>query len=227
MALSHQKVDSIRNKVIYCFWTGTNQMSNQRLEAIKDLFTNTGCHVMLITPHNLSGYIVEGNPLHPAYEYLSETHKADYLRTYFMHFYGGGYSDIKRCGGEWGAAFDIMIQREELFLNGYHEESPGDVAGGPSVQEFWREIPGNGAYIVRPNTDFTREWYGTMIRLLDEKLEEFRKHPATHPQSHCDNTPGYPIGWNEMLGRIFHPVSSKYRHKLHFTVPKPICSYYR
>jgi len=203
-------------------------MSDSRKACLDHLREHSRCNVRLVTPDNLPEYIVDiGEPLHPAYEFLSETHKADYLRTYFMHFYGGGYSDVKRAGGDWTEAFNDISTREDILLNGYHEESPGDVAGGPSVQQFWQNIPGNGAYIVRPHTDFTRDWYTTMIKLLDEKLEEFRKHPATHPQSTKHNTPGYPIGWNEMLGSIFHPVSCKYREKFLFTVPKLVCHDYR
>jgi len=67
----------------------------------------TGCKVCCVYKDDLSKYILE-HPLHEAYEYLSETHKADYLRTYFMHFYGGGYSDIKRSSGSWLKAFDDL-----------------------------------------------------------------------------------------------------------------------
>ena len=44
---------------------------------------------------NLSSWIAEKSPLHPAYNYLSSVHKADYLRCYLMHHHGGAYSDIK------------------------------------------------------------------------------------------------------------------------------------
>jgi hypothetical protein len=81
---------------IYCFWTGDNEMSQNRLDGLHNLQTVSECEVILVTPQNLNQYILPDAPLHPGYKYLSETHKADYLRTYFMHFYGGGYSDIKK-----------------------------------------------------------------------------------------------------------------------------------
>ena len=37
-----------------------------------------------------------------------------------------------------------------------------------------------------------------------------------------DLSPGYPISWTEILGDIFHPLTSKYRDKILFTIPIPI-----
>ena len=53
----------------------------------------------------LDKYILQEHPLHQSFNYLSETHKADYLRTYFMRFHGGGYSDIKKTSGSWIDSF--------------------------------------------------------------------------------------------------------------------------
>lgn len=71
-------------------------------EATKVLLTkNSGVEVKLITPKNLNNYLLPDFPLHPAYDYLSLVHKSDYLRCYFMHFHGGGYSDIKPNYKNW------------------------------------------------------------------------------------------------------------------------------
>ena len=78
---------------IYCFWTGTNEMNETRLNGLNKLRSVSGCNVVLITPDNLNDFLIE--PLHPAYKYLSLVHRSDYLRAYFMHYHGGGYSDIK------------------------------------------------------------------------------------------------------------------------------------
>jgi len=72
---------------LYCFWTGTNNMTENRIRNLKTL-NNTGFDVVLITQDNLNSYLLNGYPLHKGYKYLSETHKADYLRCYFMNFYG-------------------------------------------------------------------------------------------------------------------------------------------
>ena len=94
------------NRVIYIFWTGENEMSENRLKSIQQLKDVSGVELALVTPSNLSSYILKSAPLHESYTYLSETHKADYLRTCFMNFHGGGYSDIKKTTGSWIKAFD-------------------------------------------------------------------------------------------------------------------------
>ena len=88
----------INNFPVYCFWTGNNEMSETRKKCLNTI-KNTNLNVILITPDNLNEYINE--PLHEGYKYLSEVHKADYLRTYFMHFYGGGYTDVKETTEDW------------------------------------------------------------------------------------------------------------------------------
>jgi len=91
-------------------------MSPQRKECLDFILANAKCEVVLVRPDNLDKYVLPDQPIHPAYQYLSETHKADYLRTYFMHFLGGGYTDIKKFEGDWNKAFDDINAREDIFL---------------------------------------------------------------------------------------------------------------
>jgi len=220
--------DPIESRTIFCFWTGTNPMSESRRRCYESLYGTSGCNVVLITPENLYEYIVPEHPLHEAYTYLSETHKADYLRTYFMHFYGGGYSDIKVPSGNWLPAFEDLIDNPSMLLNGYHEVSPESVGGDKTVQSYWNVLVGNCAYIVRPKTPFTELWYTTMLIFLDSKLVVLRLNPSTDPQCCSEHaTNKYPIGWNEMLGRIFHKLSCAYTDRFLYTVPHPICHSYR
>lgn len=208
-------------KIIYCFWTGTNEMSPSRKESLENLTAKSGCKVQLINPTNLDTFLVPDAPLHEAYQYLSQTHKSDYLRTYFMHFLGGGYSDIKYTTADWNKAFDDLNADSTMILNGYHEPSPDGVAGDASVKKHWKELPGNCAYILRPKTEFTQKWYDSLIKKLDDKLQALKKHPADNPQSIPHTTPGYPIEWTEILGDIFHPLADNYRGKFLFTTPIP------
>ena len=78
----------------------------------------------------------------------------------------------------------------------------------------------------KPRTPLTEEWYAEMVAFLDTRLERLKEHPATHPQD-CSERSSYPIAWNEMLGRIFHRVSYKYKDKLLQTVPIVCFSSYR
>jgi hypothetical protein len=203
-------------------------MSEQREQCYKKLRKFGGSSVTLVQPSNVEEYILKDFPLHKGYPYLSQTHKADYLRTYFMHFYGGGYSDIKTPSGYWVEAFNDMKYNPTKLLNGYHEASEGCIAN-ESVKEAWRELPGNCAYIVRPLTSFTQEWFDTMNALLDTKYDALVAcdQSLIQPDSHSGNTQGYPLEWNEMLGRIFHKVAYKYRDQILFTVPPPLFTNYK
>lgn len=210
----------IMNKTIYCFWTGTNEMSDVRENSLEYLTHFTGCEVRCIYHTDIAAYILEEHPLHPAYEYLSETHKADYLRTYVMNFHGGGYSDIKIPSGSWVQAFE-ELEASDAWINGYPELEGGAAFGA------WQDLIGICAYICKPHTPLTEEWYSTMIALLDTKLEQLKQHPSRHPQDSAEES-DYPIGWNEMLGRIFHRVAYKYKEKVLRSVPMPVCGgFYR
>ena len=205
---------------VFCFWTGTNPMSENRKACLRTI-----PYCRFVTKDNLSDFILPSVPLHESYSYLSETHKADYLRTYFMHHYGGGYSDIKEYSPdsiyEWRNAFNRLYSDLNIWAIGYGEESPGSIAH-PDYQQHYRSMIGNGAYVCRPNTPLTREWYNQMITFLDSVLSSLRKNPSNGPQDCAEKGTGYPIEWNQMLGRIFHPLVYKYRDHIRTEGPRPV-----
>lgn len=207
--------------VIYCFWTGKNELTPNRQYCLDQLRNTSECNVVLVTRENLHEYILPDHPLHPSYAFLSETHKADYLRTYFMHFYGGGYSDIKQTTGSWKDSFH-QLKHGPYWICGY-AEIPTGVAYEPYADK-WNDLIGNCAYICKPYTPLTTEWYHAMLAFLDTKLDELIQHPATHPQDQKCPDSRYPIEWNEMLGRIFHRISYHYKDYLLRTLP--ICVFY-
>ena len=206
------------DKVIYCFWTGSNQMSDNRKRCFESICQNSGVPVKLITPDNLPDYILPNHPLHQAFEYLSLVHKADYLRGYFMHFYGGGYCDIKTIKQPWNDCFD-RLNKSDKYIIGYQELNEEcsayvDVAE-PIIQEDvkkrWPLLVGNCAYICRPQTKFTDEWLAEQDKRLDYYYDELKGHPATDPMGKEN---GYPIPWQRILGAIFHPLCLKYHDKI-------------
>ncbi len=214
---------------ICCFWTGKNELTQNRIKCLNQFKKMCGCNLIFINTSNLSKFILNDHPLHPAYEYLSETHKADYLRTYFMHFYGGGYTDIKQTTGSWVNSFKQLMSNNNKWICGYPELDESCIAY-PPVADKWRQLIGNGCYICKPRTPLTTEWYNEMIALLDTKLERLKQYPATHPQeigNSSINHKGYPIEWNEMLGRIFHKLCYKYNEHVLNTLPVLIFSNYR
>lgn len=205
---------------IYCWWTGSSPMSSQRRECLENLRVVSECNVILVTPDTLSTYILQEHPLHEAYQYLSETQKGDYLKAYFMNFHGGGYSDIKKQSGSWVSSFNA-IHSTNAWMCGYKEIN-GGVAYKPHAH-LWRELVGNGAYICKPNTPLTNEWYSEMLKVLDKHLPALRLHPAQNPQDCKEKGLGYPIEWNELNGRIFHRIS--YKYKEHILRDLPILSF--
>ena len=210
---------------IYCFWTGTNEMSENRKRCLKSLKEISQCNVVLVTHDTLTTYILPKHPLHPAYEYLSETHKSDYLRTYFMNFYGGGYSDIKEPTESWTKAFD-EFRNSNSWICGFKETGENDIGYKPYAK-FWRDLVGTSCLIAKANTELTNVWYSSMISLLDEKLPVLKANPSKNPQDRSEYGNGYPIAWTEMLGNIYHKVCYEYKDRLLNTLPRPSIQNYR
>lgn len=209
---------------IFCFWTGNNEMSLNRRMAFKSLVENCGCKVELVTPENLGRFLLKEHPLHEAYEYLSHTHKADYLRCYFMHHHGGGYTDIKRTGRDWNPYFDQLENNEQLWGVGYPEP---ELLQDPQPALCL----GACAFVLRPGTPLTSEWHRQLLEVMNARAKALRRHPARHPQDHWGMPPEnrlckalrlghsrYPLGWKTILGEIFFPLSAKYASRLSYTM---------
>lgn len=205
-------------KVIYCFWTGTNKMSENRKRCFDSICQNAGVPVILITPDNLSDYILPEHPLHPAFQYLSLNHRSDYLRCYFMHFYGGGFCDIKTIEHSWTDSF-ARLNNSDKYLIGYpelNEDCTAYVAVENQVlkseiKKCWPLLVGNGAFICRPRTKFTDEWFSELNKRLDSYYDSVKEHPAIDPFGQGNN---YPIPWLHLQGGIFHPLCLKYHKKI-------------
>lgn len=229
--------DAIAQRIIWCFWTGDNDMSGQRRQCLDNMAQTTECNVVLVTKATLENFLCPGQLLHPAYQSLSETHMADYLRSYFLFHYGGGYSDIKMQTGSWISSFKSMQTDLECIGVGYREV-PGGVPlhlktpSGSPLSACWRELIGNGAYIFRPNTEFLRLWFARLHQVLDDKFGLLELHPARFPQDsrgavHDGTVSGYPLSWSEILGDIFLPICYQFRGKVMNTLPPPVFHGYR
>lgn len=202
-------------RIVYCIWSGSNEMSDSRKRSLKQMRETMGVEVVLVTKDMIPNYILKDHPLHDAYQYLSETHKSDYLRTYFMHFYGGGYSDIKLTTGSWLPVFDELAASDK-WMSGF-KEIPGGVAYPPYVDK-WPIMIGSSAFICKPNTPLTKKWYETTLTYLDEHLETLKAHPATFPQDNNSSGSGYPFPTN-VIGYNLHKVSYDYLDHILRTLP--------
>ena len=226
--MSHQ----LRSQ-IFLFWTGNNAMSSQRKRCLDSFYANSSCNVALIENHNLSRWLVSA--LHPAYPYLSLTHRADYLRCYFMHHYGGGYSDIKFCSFDWSPYFrQLLLSSDMIYMCGYREGRARDVASScEKIRSDFRSLPGMCHFIFKPNTPLTLKWISTVHSVLDSLLDRLVEYPGTyHPRAvfggvhgrdlclklrHCRSR--YPLQWNALLGRILHPIAFEYQLNLCLSMP--------
>ncbi len=218
------------SKKLYTLWTGDNPMPERRLRALESL-SNTGLDVCLITQHNLSQYIHPDAPIHECYPYLSAIHRADYMRTYLMHHFGGGYADIKFTDSDWTNAHKELSE-SDAYCVGYQEIGWRGVAIVRNPFTYARllinhqQLIGNGAYLFRPQTALTYEWFSQLTNRLNYLRPALLKNPARHPEDYFGrNLDGsrsrYPVRWTFLLGDIFHPLCLKYASKIKRSLPMP------
>lgn len=221
------------NKVLYCFWFGPS-MSDDRKKCFQSIIDNCGVPVVLVTEYNLHSFILAKYPLHPGFKYLSATHKSDYLRSYFMHVYGGAYSDIKQCNFNWNNYFEILQNSDKFFI-GYQELLPIDIAYSPAASSY-SELVGNGSFIFKKQTFFTKLWYDETQKKMDYIYKRLIDNPGTyHPRAICGGVfqgdgfknSKYPLEWNELLGRIFHKIQYENRGTFLNNLPYPNVQNYR
>lgn len=205
--------NTLAQKKVWVFWTGDNEMSPERSACYKSIVEKSGVDVVLITPKNLSDYVIDEHPLHPMYEKLSFVHRSDYLRCYFMHHHGGGYFDIKNIEDSISDLFDELNESDSWFI-GYREinehgvpEISGEI--GYDIKTHYRYIIGNGGYIFKPRSSFTQEWYDELHNRLDGLSEQLINAETTVRTSE-----NYPVEWSFILAQIFQPLCLKYHNKL-------------
>lgn len=209
--------DGLRQGTLFCIWAGFNPMTAQRAQALLSIQFNANTPVLCLTGPHLTDWQHPDQPFHPAFEFLSATHKSDYLRCYLMHHYGGGYTDIKHTQRPWRPFFDRLRDTPTCDGLGYTEIGPQGVAPlppplGDALRANYQRLIGLCAFVFRRQSPFTYQWLKATHELLDTKLDALRANPARHPQdqTNVEFTDGtrsaYPIAWTELLGNVFHPL---------------------
>ena len=223
-----QRGGSTLLKKVWCFWLGDTPMTDQRAKCLQTIKDNIGVEVVFITDDTLGSYIKLDHPFHEAYQYLSGTHKCDYVRGYFMQHYGGGYTDIKPTTQSWEPYFTTLENDQNMWAIGYEEFDQNGVAPAlnndaltKEMKENYTKLIGNCAYICKPNTPFTREWVATVHSELDKYLPELKLHPPSTPRDRAPSESLYPITWSGILGSIFHPIAYKYSDHISTDLPPP------
>jgi hypothetical protein len=200
-------------------------MNENRLRSFEMMKSNLGVPLCLVTKDNLSEFILQEYPLHPAFQWLSDVHKSDYLRIYFLHHYGGGWHDIKPTMANFQKMWSEFANPEVYFVG------RAEIKGGPAkvfdsegnwMPDFWNDLVGCGWWIGRPNTPLSTEMCHKINELLDINYELLKRYPARSPfdkkkKSKFSWVPfitskykGYPLPWT-VFGNIFHPLNYKYR----------------
>ncbi|GAA1468828.1 hypothetical protein [Microbacterium thalassium] len=200
---------------IWSFWVGDNPLTPARkagLERMREV--NPGIPVELITPDRLPDFILPEHPLHPAYELLSYNHRSDYLRAYFLHHYGGGYSDIKPLVGSWEPAFE-RLDASDAWLLGHPLSDPK--WAGPSwgrlqkhLQRYYRILVFGAVLIGKSHTPLTAEWLREVERLLDYHEPALREVPGDM----WGHNPGYPVRWMGLQGSVLQPLCLKHQDRM-------------
>lgn len=199
------------DKNLYCFWFG-REMSDVRKSSLASL-KQTELDIILITDKNLNDYIVE--PLHPGYKYLIPQHKADYLRCYFMHFYGGAYADIKATTGSWLQSLQDLENSDSWFMGFYHPHAVFDCGSYDHLLEsHYKDRMADQGFILKPNTPLTKDWYNLLIVEMDKNYKELAKKE------------GYALRYHQILLEILNPLWAIYSDKLIRTLPPLICENY-
>jgi hypothetical protein len=218
-----QKFDALQSNTIFCAWTGTNSMSAQRIQALWSIYSNTRCPVVFVNRQSLKCWEKTDSPFHPGYEYLSDTHKSDYLRCYLMHHFGGGWTDVKHTTADWRPLF-AELRRSSALALGYQELADGiphlDNPLGDELRKHHLKNIGLCAFIYKRYSNITYDWYRQVHVLMDHCFEELRANPATQPQEVLgmklpNNThSNYPLRWAQILGEILHPITFRNKEKL-------------
>jgi hypothetical protein len=216
--------DGVAANTVFCFWTGTNKMTRQRILSLWSIFINTRCPIVFLNNTSIIEWELPKSPFHPALAFLSETHKSDYLRSYFMQHYGGGYTDIKLTSKSWSPCFSLL-RNSNAFGLGYTELGPDAVAPvpgavGDELRRHHADLIGLSAFIFRKETDLTKTWYARTCELLDNKYADLRVHQAQHPSDSNGlrlkngTISAYPLTFTQLLGEILHPIIYEYRTRM-------------
>jgi len=231
---------------LYTFWTGENDIPEKRKECLNSMI-NSGLNVVLINNKNIGEYL-DLDSLHPAYFKLNLAHRADYLRAYFMHHYGGAYSDIKKINESWVPACERLSQSEKLYACGYAEinrHNVGNIYQSTMLRKDsklnvnfsyikWRWLQlnykktiGNCAFVFKPYSPITEAWWVELNRRLDVLLPELEEFSAGYPKERIGHfydgvISKYPVPWTFILGDILQPLTLKYTAYVLKELPLPL-----
>lgn len=226
-------------QVVWCFWAG-GTMNDARSLSFRLLREHIGVPVCLITPENITQFILADFPLHPSFPFLSAVHQSDYIRAYLLHHYGGAWHDVKATKVSFEGAWEGFSEAK-VYLIGKPE-----IEGGPArihdgegrwMPDLWKELISVVSWIGRDKTPFSKALIENMNLFLDENMELLKKYPGKHPREKKIESEkffssnlkkityriqgrnvNYPLPWT-VFGNIFHPLNYRFRDHIIKTLP--------
>lgn len=201
---------------IFVVWAGDNPLTPNRAEALDEIHAySEGVEVVLITPFNLSEWLVPAAPLHSAYPHLSLNHRSDYLRAYLMHHHGGVYLDVKKGYRGIRGAMERFAAMPDKWVMGYREIGADAVGDGPetiyrALRRHHGMLIGTPAFAARPGTPLTSEWCAEIERRMDRWAPALAKAPGNT----FGSNDGYPVPWIAVQGATFQPLCLKYAERV-------------
>jgi hypothetical protein len=203
---------------IFTGWASNSDVPPNRQIALLSVVKNTDCAVVYLNSRSMYDWEFPEFPFHPAFPYLNDVHKMDYLRVYTLHFYGGGYTDIKFTTKSWRPFFDLL-ENSSAYGLGYTEIGPHGVAtvGGDleeEMKENYTDLIGVCSLIFKRRSEFTQEWYEKTCDVLDVNLKALKDSSAQTPTDSLEDGRGYPIKWTGVGGDVFHPLIYAYKDKI-------------
>lgn len=225
--------------VIWCYWEG-EEMSGNRKVSFEYLKKNIGVPLGLISPSNLSLFIKENHPLPKSFNKLSIVHRSDYIRTYLMHHYGGGWHDIKATEVSYKEVWQEFANTD-IWIVGKKESKKGAAKTtdqqGLYMPNYYQDLISVPSWVARPNTLLSKSILECLERIISENANQLNKHPAKHPREkklivgnmikrgfdilkfiYQKRSLHYPLEWT-LFGSAFHPYILKYKKHVSYKLP--------
>ncbi len=171
---------------IWMAWTGNNPLPDILALCLESVRRHNAVdfEVIVVTPENLRQYV---DP-HPAYDYLSLNHRADYLRCWLLHRYGGIYLDM-----------DTVALRPLTDL--YADLSSYDLVTYDGA--IWGEVFGISVFgPTRRGSVLTQGWREAVESLLDRRHDDLIEYRRHYPGLGADC-----LGWGEVCREQIQPVA--------------------
>lgn len=234
--------DCLKDNIIFTIWFGKSYTANRNVQYLS-LKRKSKCRIININENNI--HLLK-YPIHKCFQYLSSIHKSDYLRCYLMHYYGGGYSDLKKTSGSWVPAFTKLKKNDKLWAVGhdcdgvafpsnlsnktcdYNETTKDHVM---QLKKHKHNFIGVQFFIFKKDTEIVIKWFNELVRRLDNFCNALQKHPAKYDRESKNGIPKptweggtlntkYPICWNRILGQILYPLQLNYLDRVAKGIPK-------